>query len=155
MLIGLVCALDASSFFCWVMLTCTLPGLGGIHHGGFAVWSSCSSRVDERVKSAVVWCILQSCECLVSAVSQSLWWRSTSIPEWNSGGMLLDDHSHIGWDSGRVMVRMSYFRHACWSRISGGGSDASISMGMAGEVRNAPRIRLLARSEERRVGKEC
>ena len=108
------------------------------------MWSSCSSRVDEGVKSAVVCCILQSCECLVSAVSQSLWWRSTSMPEGNSGGKLVDDLSRMGWDSGRVMVRMAYFRHACWSRIAGGGSDASISIGMAGEVRNAPWIRLLA-----------
>ena len=66
------------------------------------------------------------------------------MPEGNSGGKLVDDLSRMGWYSGRVMVRIAYFRHACWSRIAGGRSDASISMGMAGEVRNAPRIRLLA-----------
>ena len=66
------------------------------------------------------------------------------MPEGNSGGKLVDDLSRMGWYSGSVIVRMAYFRHACWSRIAGGGSDASISMGMAGEVRNAPRIRLLA-----------
>ena len=65
------------------------------------------------------------------------------MPEVNSGGKLVDDLSRMGWDSGRVMVRMVYFRHTCWSRIAGGGSDASISIRMAGEVRNAPRIRLL------------
>ena len=108
------------------------------------MWSSCSSHVDEGVKFAVVWYILQSCECLVSAVSQSLWWRSTSMPEGNSGGKLVDDLSHMGWDSGRVIVRMAYFPHACWSQIAGVGSDALISMGMAREVQNAPRIRLLA-----------
>ena len=66
------------------------------------------------------------------------------MPEGNSVGKLVDALSRMGWDSGRVMVRMACFRHAYWSRIAGGGSDASISMGMAGEVRNAPRIRLLA-----------
>ena len=66
------------------------------------------------------------------------------MPEGNLGGKVVDDLSHMGWDSGRVMVRMAYFRPACWSRIAGGGSDGSISLGMAGEVRNAPRIRLLA-----------
>ena len=106
--------------------------------------SSCSSHVDEGVKSAMVWCILQSCECLLSAVSQSLWWRSTSMPVGTSGGKVVDDLSRMGWDFGRVMVHMAYFRHACWSPIAGGGSDASISKGMAGEVRNAPRIRLQA-----------
>ena len=65
------------------------------------------------------------------------------MPEGNSGGKLVDDRSRIGWDSGRIMLRMAYFRHACWSRIAGGGNNASISMGMAGQVRNAPRIRLL------------
>ena len=52
------------------------------------------------------------------------------MPEGNSGGKLVDDRSHMGWDSGRVMVHMAYFRHACWSRIAGGGSDASISIGI-------------------------
>ena len=66
------------------------------------------------------------------------------MPEGNPGGKLVDDHSRMGWDSGRVTVRMAYFRHACSSRIAGGGSDASISIGMAGDIRNAPRIRLLA-----------
>ena len=66
------------------------------------------------------------------------------MPEGNTGGKLVDDFSHVGWYSGSVMVRMAYFRHTCWTRIAGGGSDAAISMGMAGEVRNAPRIRLLA-----------
>ena len=66
------------------------------------------------------------------------------MPEGNSGGKLVDDRSRMGWYSGSVMVHMAYFRHACWSRIAGGGSDASISMGTAGEVRNAPRFRLLA-----------
>ena len=66
------------------------------------------------------------------------------MPEGNSGRKLVDDLSRMGWDSGRVMVCMAYFRHACWSRIAGGGSDASISIGMAGEVRNAPQSRLLA-----------
>ena len=66
------------------------------------------------------------------------------MPEGNSGGKLVDDLSRMGLDSGRVMVRMANFRHACWSRIAGGGSDASISIGLAGEFRNAPRILLLA-----------
>ena len=66
------------------------------------------------------------------------------MPERNSGGKVVDDRSRIGWNSGRVMVRMAYFQHVCWSLIAGGGSDDSISMGMASEVRNAPRIRLLA-----------
>ena len=64
--------------------------------------------------------------------------------EGNSGGKLVDDRSRMGWDSERVMVRMAYFRHACWSWIAGGGSDALISMAMSGELRNAPRICLLA-----------
>ena len=51
------------------------------------------------------------------------------MPEGNSGGKLVDDLSRMGWYSGRVMVRIAYFRHACWSRIAGGGSDASISRG--------------------------
>ena len=54
------------------------------------------------------------------------------MPVGNLGGKLVDDLSPMGWDSGIVMVRMAYFRHACWSRIAGGASDASISMGMAG-----------------------
>ena len=66
------------------------------------------------------------------------------MPEGNSGRKLVDDLSHMGWYSGSVMVRMVYFRHTCWSRIAGGGSDATISMGKAGEVQNVPRIRLLA-----------
>ena len=66
------------------------------------------------------------------------------MPEGNSGGKLVDDLSRMGWDFGRVMVRMAYFQHVCWSLIAGGGSDDSISMGMASEVRNAPRICLLA-----------
>ena len=66
------------------------------------------------------------------------------MPEGYSGGKLVNDRSRMGWDSGRVMVRMACFQHACWSRIAGGGSDASIYIGMAGDVRNAPRIRLLA-----------
>ena len=66
------------------------------------------------------------------------------MPEGNSGEKVVDDLSRMGWYSRRVMVRMAYFRHAYWSRIAGGGSDISISMAMAGEVRNTPRIRLLA-----------
>ena len=66
------------------------------------------------------------------------------MSEENSGGKLVDDLNRMGWDSGRVLVLMAYFRHACWSQIAGGGSDASISIGMAGEVQTAPRIRLLA-----------
>ena len=66
------------------------------------------------------------------------------MPERNSGRKLVDDLSHMGWYSGSVMVRMAYFRHACWSQIAGGGSDTSSSMVMAGEVRNPPRIRLPA-----------
>ena len=66
------------------------------------------------------------------------------MPAGNSGGKLVDDRSHMGWDSGRVMVHMAYFQHACWSRIAGGGCDASISIGMAGDVRNAPMIHLPA-----------
>ena len=54
------------------------------------------------------------------------------------------DLSLMGWYTGRVMVHIAYFRYACWSRIAGGGSDASISIGMAGKVQNAPKIRLLA-----------
>ena len=66
------------------------------------------------------------------------------MPEWISGGKLVDDHSRMGWYSGSVKVHMAYFRHACCSWIAGGGSDVSISMGMAVVVRNSPRIRLLA-----------
>lgn len=80
----------------------------------------------------------------MSVVSQSLWWKSTSTPVPNSGGNVVDVLSRIGWCSGSVIVRRAYFRQVCCSRMSGGGSDASSSMGMIGEVRNAPRIRLEA-----------
>ena len=66
------------------------------------------------------------------------------MPEGNSAVKLVDDLSRMWWYSRRVMVRIAYFRHACWIRIAGGGSDASLSMAIAGEVRNAHRIRLLA-----------
>ena len=62
------------------------------------------------------------------------------MPEGNSGRKLVDDLSGIEWYSGRVRVHIAYFRHACWSRIAGCGSDALIYMGMASEVWNAPRI---------------
>jgi hypothetical protein len=62
----------------------------------------------------------------------------------NSGGKVVDVLSRIGWCSGSVMVRRAYFLQVCCSRMAGGGSDASTSIGMTGEVRNAPRIRLEA-----------
>ena len=77
-------------------------------------------------------------------VSQSCCWISTSITELNSGGNIVDVLCRMGWCSGRVMVRRAYFQHLCCSRIEVGGSDASSSIGMIGEVRNAPRIRLEA-----------
>ena len=30
------------------------------------------------------------------------------MPEGNVGGKFVDDLSRVGWDSGRVMVRMAY-----------------------------------------------
>ena len=98
----------------------------------------------DGVRLAMVLWILQSCECLLLVVSQSCCWISTSIPELNSGGNVVDVLCHMGWCSRRVMVLWEYFLHFCCSHMEVGGSDASSSIGMIGEVRNAPRIRLEA-----------
>ena len=76
--------------------------------------------------------------------SQSCCWISTSILELNSGGNVVDVLCRMGWCSGRVMVQRAYFLHVSCSRMEVGGSDASSSIGIMGEVRNAPRIRLEA-----------
>ena len=98
----------------------------------------------DGVRLAMVLWILHSWECLLLVVSQSCCWISTSIPELNSGGNVVDVLCRVGWCSGRVMVRRAYFLHVCCSRMEVGGSEASSSIGMIGEVRNAPRIRLKA-----------
>ena len=98
----------------------------------------------DGVRLAMVLWILQSWECLLLVVSQSCCWVSSSIKELNSGGNVVDDLCHMGWCSGRVMVRRAYLLHLCCSRIEVGGSEASSSIGMIGEVQNAPRIHLEA-----------
>ena len=96
----------------------------------------------DGVRLAMVLWIFQSWECLLLAVSQSCCWISTSIPELNSGGNVVDVLCYMGWCSGRVIVRWAYFLQVCWSQIAVGGSNASSSIGIIGDVRNAPRIRL-------------
>ena len=98
----------------------------------------------EGLRLAMVLWILQSLECLQLVSSQSCCWISTSIPELNAGGNVVDVLCRKGCCSGRVMVRNAYFLHVCCSRMAVGGSDASNSIGMIGEVRNAPRICLEA-----------
>ena len=63
----------ASSFFCCGMWTDTRRGSGGSSQGGLAEWSSCSSWVEDGVRSAMLLWIRQSCECRLSMVSQSFW----------------------------------------------------------------------------------
>ena len=46
------------------------------------------------------------------------------------------------------MVRRVHFLQICCSRMASGGSDASSSIGMTGDVRNAPRICLDYRLQE-------
>ena len=98
----------------------------------------------DGVRLAMVLWILQSCKCLLLVVSQSCCWISTSIPELNSDGNVVDVLCCMGLCSGRVIVRRAYFLHVCCSRMEVGGSEASSSIGMIGEVQNAPRIRLEA-----------
>ena len=88
----------------------------------------------------VLW-IFQSWECLLLLVSQSCCWISTSIPELNSDGSVVNVLCRMGCYSGMVIVRSAYFLQVCWSRMAVGGIDASSSIGMIGDVRNAPRIR--------------
>ena len=99
-----------------------------------ARWSILSNWVDDGVSSATVWWILQSCECALSSVTQSCLLNPSDIIE----GIL----KRIRWFSGGVMVRRVNFLHFCWSRIAGGGGEASNSIGMI--VQNTPRIRLQA-----------
>ena len=66
------------------------------------------------------------------------------MPVLNSGGNVVDDLNHMGWHSGSDIILRAYFRQACCSRMAGGGSDASSSIGIIGEVQKAPRIGLKA-----------
>ena len=59
---------------------------------------------------------------------------SISMPVLNSGGNVVDDLNRMGWSSGSDIVRRAYFRQACRTRMEGGGSDASSSIRIIGEV---------------------
>ena len=67
---------------------------------------------------------------------------SISMPVLNSGGHVVEVLNHRGWRSGSDIVWRAYFRQVCCSRKAVGGSDASSSIGVVGEVRKAPKIRL-------------
>ena len=67
---------------------------------------------------------------------------SISMPVLNSVGNVVDDLNYVGWRSGSDFVWRAYFRQACYSCMAGGGSDASNSIGIIGEVRKAPGIHL-------------
>ena len=67
---------------------------------------------------------------------------SISITVLNSGGNVVEVLKRIRWRSGSDIVRRAYFRQVCCSRMAVGGSDASSSIGVIGEVWKAPKIRL-------------
>ena len=108
------------------------------------MWLNSCSRVVDGVRVAMLLWILQSWECLLFMVSQSHCWMSVSMPVLNSGGKVVDVLRRMGYCSGSVMVRRSYFLQVCCSRMAVGGSDASSSIGIMGEVRKATRICLEA-----------
>ena len=116
----------------------------GLNHGGFAVWLNSFSWVVDGVRVAMLLWILQNCERLLLMVSQSHYWMSVSMPVQNSGRKVVDVLRRMGCCSESVMVWRAYFLQVCCSRMAVGGSDASSSIGIMGEVRKAPRICLEA-----------
>ena len=99
--------------------------------------------VDVGTISAMALWILHSCECVLPSVPHSGILSSTSVLVLYSSGKAVDLR-RIGWHLGGVVVHRAKFRRLCWSRTADGGKEASSSIGIIGDVRKAPRIRLHA-----------